>query len=382
MPVYEYLDPAWRAKAAGIRPRLAVVRSGAFSGTAISLLAEFADSWTPGAVIDVDVQRLARRVGLHPHRALALLEARAHRSTTWAKTGAWVGGLQRMFARDGLYDCEAMVYVQTIVAAHPPSDVPYVVITDRVGLEGAAQGWDASAATPRWLARERRLLRGARAVFVLGRSTRDWLVQRYGVDPDRIVVTGAAPNMEIPVREGPVRRCRDLLFVGVEWERKGGPELFDVFPSVRERHPELTLTVVGSSPGTPAPDGVTVLGRLPHHEMGRVYAAADALVLPTRNEAFGIAYVEALTAGLPCLGTDVGNVPEIIGEAGVVVRADDRESLASGLLRLVEDFDHLAREAWRRSAELRSARVWATIARRSTEVLHPAPARRAADRAG
>jgi glycosyltransferase involved in cell wall biosynthesis len=112
------------------------------------------------------------------------------------------------------------------------------------------------------------------------------------------------------IRSSDRPRARTSLFVGVDWERKGGPELLAAFERVRSSHPRATLTVVGCSPSVYAP-GCRVLGGCPVGEVHRHYERADVFCLPTRREPFGVAFVEALHHGLPIVATRIGAVPDL-----------------------------------------------------------------------
>jgi glycosyltransferase involved in cell wall biosynthesis len=96
--------------------------------------------------------------------------------------------------------------------------------------------------------------------------------------------------------------------------------------------------------------GVECLGVLDRNRpddaavLAGAYAAADVFALPTRFEPIGIAFVEAMHFGLPCVGPRAWAVPEIIddGATGFTVPIDDVEALADRLLRLLRA-PHLAR---------------------------------------
>jgi glycosyltransferase involved in cell wall biosynthesis len=97
--------------------------------------------------------------------------------------------------------------------------------------------------------------------------------------------------------------------------------------------------------------------------MDSIYENADAFVLPTTSEAFGIAYVEALQKGLPCLGTRIANIPGTVGDAGVLVPPNDIDAITKGIRSLVENYSGYVNRAAMRGETLRSAGDWQSIAR-------------------
>lgn len=340
-------------------PVLDYVHMGAFSGSALSLRDAVCDRVETRVL---DLLPLSRSVTLLPSRAAAALEARrAGRGVPWAKTAAWSRALDRSYRRWSQPRPRALLLVQT-VAAFTRVDVPYAVYTDRAGSEGAAVGGAfASRSSPGWRAAERRLLRGAQRVYTMGPSTREVLVSDYGLDADRVRVAAAGPNVPIGA-EIASTTCRRLLFVGTQWELKGGPELLEAFTALRPRHPGLELVVAGASPPGAFPEGVSVAGRVPHARMTDLYRSADLIVVPTHMEAFGIALVEGLMMGIPCVASTIGNQGWIVGEAGRLVAPGDPVALAAAIAEVIGEYPAFRRRASERGAELRAEFSWGRIA--------------------
>jgi glycosyltransferase involved in cell wall biosynthesis len=105
-------------------------------------------------------------------------------------------------------------------------------------------------------------------------------------------------------------------------------------------------------------DEVVVLhGELSPARVGAMYAAADVFALPSVGEAFGMAFAEAMSAGLPVVAVRSGNVPELVtdGHEGLLVDPFDVPGLARALRRLVDD-EALRRDA-SRAARMRARRL-------------------------
>jgi starch synthase len=131
-----------------------------------------------------------------------------------------------------------------------------------------------------------------------------------------------------------------LLFIGGDFPRKGGSDLLAAWQAGRF-HERAELEVVTNWPvPAPLPSGVAVTRNIePYSPAWRTcWAAADAFVMPTRNEAFGLVYQEAAAAGLPAIGTRLNAVPEIIldGETGLLVPVADRAALGSAIAALAD----------------------------------------------
>lgn len=172
------------------------------------------------------------------------------------------------------------------------------------------------------------------------------LVRDFGVDPSRIVVTPAGIDLGrwTPAPSGPPREKPVLLFVGNDFERKGGRFLLDLFEAKLKGR--ARLRIVSNDPalkGSAWPEGVEHLAGLGHADPNALldaYRTADVFVFPTRKEHMGMVTTEACAAGLPLVATDVGGVREAVhnGENGLLVpfRAGAGE-WAAALLRLIGD---------------------------------------------
>jgi glycosyltransferase involved in cell wall biosynthesis len=110
---------------------------------------------------------------------------------------------------------------------------------------------------------------------------------------------------------------------------------------------------------------VSFLGTVPPDDVSRILADHDVFAMPSRFEAFGIALVEAMAAGLPCIARRAFAMPEIVeeGQTGALVSSDDPDELALALHRVLSDSDVHARVAAAR-ARILGDHDWGRIAGR------------------
>jgi glycosyltransferase involved in cell wall biosynthesis len=149
-------------------------------------------------------------------------------------------------------------------------------------------------------------------------------IRDYGADPSKVNIIPFGANLDsAPSREEALRsrerdRCR-LLFVGVNWEQKGGEIAFEALLELERLGIPAELTVVGCRPprkiGHPHFRVFPFLNKNDVREREQLiglYRDATFFILPTRAECFGIALCEANAYGIPVLSTRTGGVPEIV----------------------------------------------------------------------
>jgi glycosyltransferase involved in cell wall biosynthesis len=233
------------------------------------------------------------------------------------------------------------VQTQSLYDASIPG-LPHFVYTDHTHLANLSYpGFPHDQIFAReWIDLEQEIYRHARHVFVMSDHVRHSLIDDYAHDPARATCVYAGSNVDpTPVALANENYTNQaVLFVGIDWERKGGPTLLAAFERVAERLPRARLVIIGSTPYT-AHARIEVLGRVPREEVKRRLTEASVFCLPTRAEPFGIAVVEAFHHRLPVVASNIGAMPDLVrdGESGRLVPPDDPAALADALTALLED---------------------------------------------
>ena len=237
-------------------------------------------------------------------------------------------------------------------------------------------------------AREAAVYREADAVLTMSDRLRRSFVEDFGLDERKVHTVHAGPNFDpAHVPERPVRRSDappTVLFVGRAFARKGGDLLLRAFARVRADVPDARLVVVGPDDIGAAPPGVTCLGFVDKEtpegwrQLADAYANADVFCLPTRFEPFGIAFVEAMFFGLPCIGPDQWAVPEMIedGVTGLLSPPGDEAALAERMRSLLCDPETAARMGAAGRSRARDHFTWPATIDRMTAVLRGITAER------
>lgn len=220
---------------------------------------------------------------------------------------------------------------------------PHFVYTDHTHLANLHYpAFDRSRLLPpEWVANERTAYRHATVNLTMSSNVATSLIEQYGCRSDQVECVYVGTNAHLPERVDHSERREDrpiILFVGIAWERKGGPVLVEAFKRLRQTHPNAELLIVGCSPRVDVP-GCSVVGRVPLKEVGRYYERASIFCVPTRIEPFGIVFLEAFAHELPVVATRIGALPDFVidDETGYLVPPDDPDALAQRLSDLLAD---------------------------------------------
>jgi glycosyltransferase involved in cell wall biosynthesis len=189
---------------------------------------------------------------------------------------------------------------------------------------------------------EGNVLKSARGIFCFSEALRNDLHQRYRIPCDRLVVAGGGVNLEsFPSPStrtaGPILQ---LLFVGLDFERKGGRVLLDAMDSLRGQPVQLTIVTSEETvaAGIGSRKNVSLYPPCDKATLSDFYRAADVFVFPTLFEPFGVVLCEAMAFGLPVIASRVNAVPEILGlkDSILLVEPGNAEDLIRAIRYLMD----------------------------------------------
>ncbi len=222
-----------------------------------------------------------------------------------------------------------------------------------------------------WIAMERGTYHRAAHVFTASAATARSVEEDYGVPSGRVTVVGAGANFDPLPEVGARTRAPEVLFMGRDWRRKGGPELLEAFRQVRDAIPAARLTVVGTTEPEAEP-GVRVLGMVRDRgELAALLSASAVFCVPSRFCPFTSSLMEAMAHGLPCVSTRTAGVPELVleGTTGLLVDPYDVGGLAAALRRLLDDPEVADRMGRAGRARVERDLSWDRVAERMAPVL-------------
>lgn len=224
-------------------------------------------------------------------------------------------------------------------------------------------------------------LRRADAVLAISRFVADGLVNELGIDPAKV---GAMPlGVEPAARwSSPPPREPMALFVGTLYGYKDAVVAVRAFARARPQLPAgARLTIVGKDPdgrqipmlrlaaaGVGIAEDVDIVGAVSDTALETAYRRASVFLMPSRCEGFGLPVAEAMSRGVPVVVADSTSLPEVAGEAGVLVGVGDVHGFARAIVEVLTDGERhraLAERGRVRAREL----SWESSAERLRETL-------------
>ncbi len=203
---------------------------------------------------------------------------------------------------------------------------------------------------------ESRKLQRLKLVVANSQFTADTIIKNYPTAASKVRLCYKSVDVE---RYQEVFRYREatppdpdrqvILFVGSNMHRKGVPDLIKAAPGVIKEHPEIQFVIVGNDKSIFQLEGLCAsLGISCNFEFEGWRSQADLLgyyqhatifVMPSLTEALGVTFLEAMAAGVPVIGTNVGGIPEIIqdGINGLLVPVKSPSSITEAINHLLSD---------------------------------------------
>ncbi len=270
---------------------------------------------------------------------------------------------------------------------------PYIVtVHDLTTLRLSRHHTYADVAYWRWM--EPRTLRGAARVVTVSHDTARDVERFYGISTRQIEVIYWAPHERFaPIRDTlrleDLRRRYDLperyiLFVGILAKKKNLPTLLKALAELRARMPGAPDLVVAGREYPQSADRVSTalvrelalvgnvhfVGAVRDEDLPLFYSGSDLYILPSLHEGFGIPCLEAMACGVPVIVTRAGALPEIVGDAALVVDSPlDTAGLSMAMERLLRDAA-LREEMIRRGYKRAGSFSWERSAQRMLDIYH------------
>ena len=220
--------------------------------------------------------------------------------------------------------------------------IHHPITRDRTLALEAAQGWKRRWLVKRWYAFHRMQVRTARQLQMItcpSEHAKADIVTEFGIDPDRIfpIPLGIDQSTFRPNPETKRAAMRIITTASADTPLKGLHVLLEAYHQVRNSHPDAELVVIGKLRKGRARETLKSLNLGPHvafksdltrEALAREFQTATVAVTPSFYEGFGLPAAEAMSCATPIIVTDGGALPEVAGEAGIIVPKGESDALA------------------------------------------------------
>lgn len=277
-------------------------------------------------------------------------------------------------------DCGPVLQIGTLIELHPDCGDHYMLTDMTIPQAVKAGHFPVSKLSSQELENvireERRIIATAKHIFAISEWTKRSIVNDLGVDEQNVTVIYAGSNLNAKAAPDFRRSSKSILFVGIDWERKGGPILIEAFKLVRQRVPSANLRIVGCSPEITEP-GVQIVGFLDSRDTSQKksllneFLSASCFCLPTLFDPFPNVLIEAGSVGLPAIAFDNGSRREVIVDevTGVLAKRETASELAEAIVDVIKNDDRCAamgKAAW---THINSNFTWDIVVSKISNVL-------------
>ena len=232
--------------------------------------------------------------------------------------------------------------------------------------------------------------RRADALIADSESTRQDAIRLAGTPPEKIFTAqlGVTPEFRQVRDQIPLQQVRQkyqlpehfLLYVGLLEPRKNLPTLLQAYAAIADQLPGHRLVIAGRKgwmfeevlrqvEQSNLAEKIHFTGYVEQSDLPLVYNMADVFIYPSIYEGFGLPVLEAMACGTPVITSSVSSMPEIVGDAGVLLSPDDPRALAGAMLHLVNDPAERQRLS-HRGLERAAAFTWERTAAQTIAVYH------------
>lgn len=225
-------------------------------------------------------------------------------------------------------------------------------------------------------------IKGAKHIFAISKSTKEDIIKNYGIDPKKITVTYIGYDQKLfkPQLKEKIQKVKKIykisgdyiIFIGTLQPRKNLERLIEAFKNSKLDIGNLKLVIVGRKgwlydsifekvKGLRLEAKVIFTGYVTDYDLPPLISGAQAYVLPSLWEGFGIPVIEAQACGVPVAVSNVSSLPEIIGESGILVNPEKTDSIAEGIKKALNEktrtdlvkkgFENVKRFSWEKCAK-------------------------------
>lgn len=176
-------------------------------------------------------------------------------------------------------------------------------------------------------------------IFTMGKWLANELVDDYGIPANKVYHVGGGTNIDVTKIDYSKKQGNKILFVGRDFERKNGPLVVEAFRKAKRSKPELELYIAGPEDLPYDDKGIIKLGNVSYEKLADYFNFCDIFCMPSKLEAYGLVFVEALTFGLPCIGRNAYEMPFFIddGKTGYLLKEESVDELSELMVNCINN---------------------------------------------
>ncbi len=228
-------------------------------------------------------------------------------------------------------------------------------------------------------------------IIAVSNNTKKDLLNYFKINPEKITVIYPGLHHEncIPIYdEEKIKNLKEkygidgryMLFVGTIEPRKNISKLIDALIIVKEKFPELKLVLCGKIgwkaeifykkmkdlPEKIKKD-IILTGYVPVSDLPYLYNGCEVFVYPSLYEGFGSPVLEAMSCGVPVVTSNISSLPEVVGDAGILVNPENKEEIAEAILSILTD-QNLKKTLSKKGIERAKLFSWENTAKKTLEL--------------
>ncbi len=225
------------------------------------------------------------------------------------------------------------------------------------------------------LAKNKFVNENCRGLFTMSEWLAKDMIENTNLPAEKVHHVGGGCNININLIDCSHKTGNKFLLVGRNFELKNCPLVIRAFKILHEKYKDTELYVIGTDiQNIPSEykniNGVYYPGLLPYEKVAEYYNLCDFFVMPSKFEAYGLVFAEALIFGLPCIGKNIYAMPEFIKHDfnGYLINNDDPEELCSYMEKLLLSQDRIKQNVKAMQENYIEKYSWDEVALRMLEI--------------
>lgn len=212
-----------------------------------------------------------------------------------------------------------------------------------------------------------------RGIFTMSKWLTDYLIENTNIDKNKIHYVGAGSNVKINNIDNSHKNGNKFLFIGVDWKRKNGSLVLKSFLALSQNYNNLELYIAGpyKKPYKKDYNNVHFVGNISNSKIEELLNKCDYFVMPSKFEAYGLVFAEALIYGLPCIGKKCYEMPQFItnNKNGLLINNDNERELEKAMEYMYLNKEKFVKYVQNERSKYIAEYSWESVVNRMTKII-------------